>query len=193
MIVGRINVGHANVTYRWRRQQLVRLDRMKADWTPAATMPSRILEMPTWLLGRAYVHSHRLLFDGFAAAGSHGYHYRLLATLLEAGPASQAVLGRLTTSTAAMSLRHSTTSPTAGSSNDLPMTTIAAATSSRSHRPASTTSENWTTWLRAFRRRCSRRCPPLSASSSSGCSGGCWATPDRHAPLCSTAAPLNRP
>jgi DNA-binding MarR family transcriptional regulator len=69
---------------------------MKADWTPAATMPSRILEMPTWLLSRAFAHSHRLLFEGFASADSHGYHYRLLATLLEAGPASQAVLGRLT-------------------------------------------------------------------------------------------------
>jgi DNA-binding MarR family transcriptional regulator len=57
---------------------------------------SRILEMPTWLITRAYAHSHRLLADGFAAAGFRGYHYRLLAALEEFGPASQAALGRRT-------------------------------------------------------------------------------------------------
>ena len=57
---------------------------------------SRILEMPTWLITRAYAHSHRLLADGFAAAGFRGYHYRLLAALDEFGPASQAALGRRT-------------------------------------------------------------------------------------------------
>jgi DNA-binding MarR family transcriptional regulator len=57
---------------------------------------SRILEMPTWLISQAYAHSHRLLADGFAAAGVRGYHYRLLAALEEFGPASQAALGRRT-------------------------------------------------------------------------------------------------
>jgi DNA-binding MarR family transcriptional regulator len=57
---------------------------------------SRIREMPTWLITRAYAHSHRLLADGFAAAGFRGYHYRLLAALEEFGPASQAALGRRT-------------------------------------------------------------------------------------------------
>jgi DNA-binding MarR family transcriptional regulator len=52
--------------------------------------------MPTWLITRAYAHSHRLLADGFAAAGFRGYHYRLLAALEEFGPASQAALGRRT-------------------------------------------------------------------------------------------------
>jgi DNA-binding MarR family transcriptional regulator len=32
--------------------------------------------------------------DGFSSAGARGYHYRLLATLEELGPASQAALGR---------------------------------------------------------------------------------------------------
>jgi DNA-binding MarR family transcriptional regulator len=64
---------------------------------PAADAPfSRLVEMPTWLITRAYAHSHRLLAEGFAAADSRGYHYRLLAALEEFGPASQADLGRRT-------------------------------------------------------------------------------------------------
>jgi DNA-binding MarR family transcriptional regulator len=59
-------------------------------------MPSRVAEMPTWLISRAYAHSHRLLVEGFASAGVRGYHYRLLAALEEFGPASQADLGRRT-------------------------------------------------------------------------------------------------
>jgi DNA-binding MarR family transcriptional regulator len=60
----------------------------------AETTFSQILEMPTWLISRVYTHSHRLLAEGFAAAGVRGYHYRLLAALEEFGPASQAALGR---------------------------------------------------------------------------------------------------
>jgi DNA-binding MarR family transcriptional regulator len=56
----------------------------------------RVLEAPTWLITRAYTYSHRLLAEGFAAAGARGYHYRLLAALEEFGPASQAALGRST-------------------------------------------------------------------------------------------------
>jgi len=69
---------------------------MKREPPTADAMPSRVVEMPTWLIGRAYAHSHRLLADGFAAAGFRGYHYRLLAALEEFGPASQAALGRRT-------------------------------------------------------------------------------------------------
>jgi DNA-binding MarR family transcriptional regulator len=69
---------------------------MKREAPTADAMPSRILEMPTWLISRAYAHSHRLLAEGFAAAGVRGYHYRLLAALEEFGPASQAALGRRT-------------------------------------------------------------------------------------------------
>jgi DNA-binding MarR family transcriptional regulator len=63
----------------------------------ADAMPfSRILEMPSWLIGRASAYSHRLLVEGFAAADARGYHHRLLAALEEFGPASQAALGRRT-------------------------------------------------------------------------------------------------
>lgn len=58
--------------------------------------PSRLRELPTWLIGQTSVHSHRLLAEGLAAADSRGYHYRLLAALEEYGPASQAALGRRT-------------------------------------------------------------------------------------------------
>ena len=63
---------------------------------PSDAMPARVLEMPTWLISRAYAHSHRLLAEGFATQGVRGYHYRLLAALQEFGPASQAALGRRT-------------------------------------------------------------------------------------------------
>jgi MarR family transcriptional regulator, lower aerobic nicotinate degradation pathway regulator len=69
---------------------------MKREPPTVGEMPARIREMPTWLISRAYAHSHRLLADGFAAAGFRGYHYRLLAALEEFGPASQAALGRRT-------------------------------------------------------------------------------------------------
>jgi DNA-binding MarR family transcriptional regulator len=69
---------------------------MKSEPPSADTLLGRLLEMPTWLISRAYAHSHRLLSEGFAAADSRGYHYRLLAALEEFGPASQAALGRRT-------------------------------------------------------------------------------------------------
>jgi MarR family transcriptional regulator, lower aerobic nicotinate degradation pathway regulator len=69
---------------------------MKHEPPAPEAMPSRIADMPTWLISRAYAHSHRLLVEGFASAGVRGYHYRLLAALEEFGPASQAALGRRT-------------------------------------------------------------------------------------------------
>ncbi|UVS79766.1 MarR family winged helix-turn-helix transcriptional regulator [Actinokineospora sp. UTMC 2448] len=50
--------------------------------------------LPSWLLTQTAGHAHRLVGDGFSAVGARGYHYRLLATLEEFGPASQAALGR---------------------------------------------------------------------------------------------------
>ncbi|RKN44965.1 MarR family winged helix-turn-helix transcriptional regulator [Streptomyces hoynatensis] len=67
---------------------------MPTESTNKEAMPARVRDLPTWLLGRAAAHSHRLLAAGFAEAGAHGYHYRLLAALEEFGPASQAALGR---------------------------------------------------------------------------------------------------
>jgi MarR family transcriptional regulator, lower aerobic nicotinate degradation pathway regulator len=59
-------------------------------------MPSRLMTKQSWLLSQTSVHAHRLLSQALAAAGSSGYHYRLLAALEEFGPASQAALGRRT-------------------------------------------------------------------------------------------------
>ncbi|WBB68721.1 MarR family winged helix-turn-helix transcriptional regulator [Micromonospora sp. WMMD812] len=56
--------------------------------------PARLRTTPSWLLGQAAAHGHRLVADGFGALGIRGYHYRLLAALAEIGPTSQAELGR---------------------------------------------------------------------------------------------------
>jgi MarR family transcriptional regulator, lower aerobic nicotinate degradation pathway regulator len=69
---------------------------MNRELPTVDAMPSRIREMPTWLISRTYAYSHRLLAEGFATAGVRGYHYRLLAALEEFGPDSQAALGRRT-------------------------------------------------------------------------------------------------
>ncbi|GGL20245.1 hypothetical protein Sme01_23510 [Sphaerisporangium melleum] len=53
-----------------------------------------LLGMPSWLISQTAVHAGRLVNEGFAAVDARGYHYRLLATLKESGPASQADLGR---------------------------------------------------------------------------------------------------
>jgi DNA-binding MarR family transcriptional regulator len=56
--------------------------------------PARLVELPSWLMTQTAVHAHRLVADGLAEADARGYHFRLLATLDEFGPASQAELGR---------------------------------------------------------------------------------------------------
>lgn len=61
---------------------------------PPEPTPARWANLPTWLLTQTANHAHRLVSDGFAAVDARGYHYRLLATLDEFGPASQATLGR---------------------------------------------------------------------------------------------------
>jgi DNA-binding MarR family transcriptional regulator len=58
--------------------------------------PTRLAQMPTWLLNLASARAHRMLTDALATAGSRGYDYRLLAALKEYGPTSQALLGRRT-------------------------------------------------------------------------------------------------
>lgn len=64
--------------------------------TADARTPARLRHAPSWLINLVSAHSHRLVSDGFAAAGARGYHYRLLAALDEYGPSSQAALGRNT-------------------------------------------------------------------------------------------------
>ncbi|MFC9660173.1 MarR family winged helix-turn-helix transcriptional regulator [Nocardia sp. NPDC127606] len=61
---------------------------------PPEPTSARWKNLPTWLLTQTANHAHRLVSDGFAAADARGYHYRILATLDEFGPASQATLGR---------------------------------------------------------------------------------------------------
>lgn len=61
---------------------------------PAETTPARWESLPSWLLTQTASHAHRLVGEGFSSVGARGYHYRLLATLEQFGPASQAALGR---------------------------------------------------------------------------------------------------
>jgi MarR family transcriptional regulator, lower aerobic nicotinate degradation pathway regulator len=61
---------------------------------PAEEEPARWEGLPSWLLTRAAGHANRLVGEGFAAVDARGYHFRVLATLADRGPASQADLGR---------------------------------------------------------------------------------------------------
>ncbi|GAA4461194.1 MarR family winged helix-turn-helix transcriptional regulator [Phytohabitans houttuyneae] len=62
------------------------------DEAPASS--SRVWEMPSWLLTQTATHAGRLVSEGLAAVDARGYHFRVLTTLDELGPASQATLGR---------------------------------------------------------------------------------------------------
>lgn len=64
--------------------------------SPTETTPTRLDDLPSWLLSQAGVRANRLLNEALAAAGTRGYHYRVLAALGQAGPISQATLGRMT-------------------------------------------------------------------------------------------------
>ncbi|MFC4906965.1 MarR family winged helix-turn-helix transcriptional regulator [Actinomadura gamaensis] len=64
--------------------------------TTGEQTPPRLRNAPSWLIGQASAHGHRLVTERFAAADARGHHYRLLAALAESGPASQAELGRRT-------------------------------------------------------------------------------------------------
>jgi len=55
-----------------------------------------MMQLPSWLLTQTAAHAHRLVTDRLAEVNARGYHVRLLATLEESGPASQADLGRRT-------------------------------------------------------------------------------------------------
>ncbi|MFJ9030511.1 MarR family winged helix-turn-helix transcriptional regulator [Streptomyces sp. NPDC102274] len=61
---------------------------------PFEETPARWESLPSWLLTQTATHAHRLVADGFSAVHARGYHYRLLATLEDFGPASQAGLSR---------------------------------------------------------------------------------------------------
>jgi DNA-binding MarR family transcriptional regulator len=63
---------------------------------PVDVARNRIERAPTWLLARANARAQAIRVQAFAAAGSSGYLSRLLASLADEGPASQAELGRRT-------------------------------------------------------------------------------------------------
>jgi len=64
------------------------------ETTAHDTPPARLRGTPSWLITQTAMHASRLVSEELAAADARGYHYRLLATLEEFGPASQATLGR---------------------------------------------------------------------------------------------------
>jgi DNA-binding MarR family transcriptional regulator len=55
--------------------------------------PKALRQMPSWLLGQTSVHAHRLLTGALSAEDARPYHYRVLASLQEFGPASQVEVG----------------------------------------------------------------------------------------------------
>src|SRR3712207_6300007 len=63
-------------------------------WSPVDTAPDRLAGKASWLITQTAVHARRLVTEAFHATGARGYHYRILATLREFGPTSQADLGR---------------------------------------------------------------------------------------------------
>ncbi|HEX4678992.1 MAG TPA: MarR family winged helix-turn-helix transcriptional regulator [Gaiellaceae bacterium] len=55
--------------------------------------PKALRELPSWLLGQTSVHAHRLLTGALSAEDARPYHFRVLASLQEFGPASQVEVG----------------------------------------------------------------------------------------------------
>ncbi|WP_043618699.1 MarR family winged helix-turn-helix transcriptional regulator [Nonomuraea candida] len=64
--------------------------------TPEGPLPERLRTLPSRLTNGAALIANRLVDQALAQAGARRYHYALLATLEEYGPASQAALGRRT-------------------------------------------------------------------------------------------------
>ncbi|RIV37359.1 MarR family winged helix-turn-helix transcriptional regulator [Micromonospora radicis] len=60
---------------------------------PADT-PHDLRTTPSWLLTQTATHASRIVSTALGTRHARGYHYRLLATLAETGPASQADLSR---------------------------------------------------------------------------------------------------
>jgi DNA-binding MarR family transcriptional regulator len=59
-----------------------------------ADTPIRLSSKPTYLTTQLATYAARFVSEAFADADARSYHYRLLAALDEAGPQSQADLGR---------------------------------------------------------------------------------------------------
>ncbi|MFI6170435.1 MarR family winged helix-turn-helix transcriptional regulator [Nocardia sp. NPDC051052] len=60
------------------------------------TTSPRLRALPSRLLSQAATHGDRLVSEGLARIGARKWHYAVLATLADAGPASQAEMSRRT-------------------------------------------------------------------------------------------------
>ena len=60
------------------------------------TTPARLRSLPSRLLTQTAMHADRLVGSGLAGANARKWHYAVLASLQEFGPASQAALSRRT-------------------------------------------------------------------------------------------------
>ena len=70
---------------------MVRVSAPEPCHSPA---PHRLGGTLVWLLGRASQRAHQLTQERLAAGGVRKWHYAVLATLAEFGPAAQADIGR---------------------------------------------------------------------------------------------------
>jgi DNA-binding MarR family transcriptional regulator len=59
-----------------------------------AARPDRLSSKPSYLTTQLARHVQRMVSEAFEEVDARGYHYRLLATIDEVGPTSQAELGR---------------------------------------------------------------------------------------------------
>jgi MarR family transcriptional regulator, lower aerobic nicotinate degradation pathway regulator len=66
------------------------------DPTDQQDTPARLRRLPTRLLSHVAMYSDRLVNEGLARADARKWHYAVLATLQESGPASQVELSRRT-------------------------------------------------------------------------------------------------
>nr|WP_033274664.1 MarR family transcriptional regulator [Actinospica acidiphila] len=64
--------------------------------TPPEPAPARLCAIPSRLLAGSALVADRLVGERLAAEGAHKWHFAVLLTLAEAGPASQAELSRRT-------------------------------------------------------------------------------------------------
>jgi DNA-binding MarR family transcriptional regulator len=55
---------------------------------------ARLRNLPSWLVNQVAIAGNRLVAEGLSGVAMRRHHYALLAALDEAGPASQADLGR---------------------------------------------------------------------------------------------------
>ncbi|MPZ93468.1 MAG: MarR family transcriptional regulator [Propionibacteriales bacterium] len=67
------------------------MDRTSAE---SPHSPTRLAELPSWLVSQVAGHAHRLVSEALAQYGVRKHHFTVLLALAEQGPGSQAMLGR---------------------------------------------------------------------------------------------------